>query len=166
MKILSDFNTKVDTQDIFLHHRFGTGVHKKSLVTVEKCTKWPATSQDTDAVLYISYSLFCNIYTMWPNAISDAPQNVSPKLHASFQFVNRTGVVVLRGVRLSPLGTAATIGLLYQPQMIVEQLVEWRLAEETEVLGENLPERNFIHHKSHMTRPGLEPGPPLWEASD
>jgi hypothetical protein len=42
-------------------------------------------------------------------------------------------------------------------RMIVEQLVEWRLAEETEVLGENLLQRHFVHHKSHMTRPGLEP---------
>jgi hypothetical protein len=48
----------------------------------------------------------------------------------------------------------------------VEQLVEWRLAGETEVLGENLPQRYFVHHKSHMTRPELEPGPPRWEASD
>jgi hypothetical protein len=30
----------------------------------------------------------------------------------------------------------------------------------------NLPQRHFIHPKSHMTRPGLEPGPPQWEASD
>jgi hypothetical protein len=36
--------------------------------------------------------------------------------------------------------------------VIVEKLVELRLAGETEVLGENLPQRNFVHHKSHMTR--------------
>jgi hypothetical protein len=64
------------------------------------------------------------------------------------------------------LGTAATTGLLYQPQMmIVEKLVEWRLAGETELLGENLPQRHFVHHKFHMTRPGFKPGPPRWEAS-
>jgi hypothetical protein len=42
-------------------------------------------------------------------------------------------------------------------RVIVEQLVEWRLAGETEVLGENLTQRHIVHHKSHITRPGLEP---------
>jgi hypothetical protein len=68
------------------------------------------------------------------------------------------------------LGTAANTGLFYQPRIkvmvIVEKLVEWRLAGETEVLGENLLQRHFVHHKSHMPRPGFEPGPPRWEASD
>jgi hypothetical protein len=32
-------------------------------------------------------------------------------------------------------------------RMIEEQLVEWRLSGETDVLGENLPQRHFVHHK-------------------
>jgi hypothetical protein len=50
--------------------------------------------------------------------------------------------------------------------VIVEQLVKLKLAGETEVLGENLSQHHFVHHKYHMSRPGFEPGPPLWEASD
>jgi hypothetical protein len=45
------------------------------------------------------------------------------------------------------IGTAATLGLLCQPRvivkMIVEKQMECRLAGETEVLGENLPRRHF-----------------------
>jgi hypothetical protein len=44
--------------------------------------------------------------------------------------------------------------------------VEWELAGENEVLGENLPQDHFIHHKPHMTWAGLEPGQPQWEDSD
>jgi hypothetical protein len=50
----------------------------------------------------------------------------------------------------------------WQVRVIVEKLVEWRLAEETEVLWENLPQRHFVHHKSHMTRFGFESGPPQY----
>jgi hypothetical protein len=53
---------------------------------------------------------------------------------------------------MSPLGTAATVGLLYQPQMLtVEQSVECSLVGETEVLGENVPQYHVVRHKSHMT---------------
>jgi hypothetical protein len=39
-----------------------------------------------------------------------------------------------------------------------EFLVEWRLAGETQVLGENLTQRHFFHHKSHLPDPGSNPG--------
>jgi hypothetical protein len=42
--------------------------------------------------------------------------------------------------------------------MMMEKLVE-SLAGETEVLGENLPQCRFVHHKHHML-PGRDPEPP------
>jgi hypothetical protein len=47
-------------------------------------------------------------------------------------------------------------------KMIMEKQMECRLAGETDVLGENLPQLHFVHHKFQMTRPG----PPRWEAGD
>jgi hypothetical protein len=49
--------------------------------------------------------------------------------------------------------------------MGVEQSMEL-LSGETEVFGEHLPHCRFAHHKFHMTRPGLEPGPLRWETGD
>jgi hypothetical protein len=40
----------------------------------------------------------------------------------------------------------------------VEQLVEWKLEGETEVFGDNLSQCHLVHHKSHMTWTGIEPG--------
>jgi hypothetical protein len=36
-------------------------------------------------------------------------------------------------------------------------------AGETEILGQNLPQCRWVHHKFHTTWPGLEHEPPQWE---
>jgi hypothetical protein len=61
------------------------------------------------------------------------------------------------------IGTAADPGLLCQPRVIVKMIVErqmkCRLAGETEVLGENLPQRNlFPSQNPTWTDPALNPG--------
>jgi hypothetical protein len=67
-------------------------------------------------------------------------------------------------------GTAATPGLLCQPRvimkMIVESMMECKLAREPEVLGENLPQRHFCPSQNPTCPPGFKPGPPWWEAGD
>jgi hypothetical protein len=59
--------------------------------------------------------------------------------------------------------TAATPGLLCQPRVIVKKIVkkqmECRLAGETEVLGENLPQRHFCPSQNPARPdPDLNPG--------
>jgi hypothetical protein len=61
------------------------------------------------------------------------------------------------------IGTAATPGLLCQPRvivkMIVEKQMECKLAGETEVLGENVPQRHFYPSQNPTwPDPGLNPG--------
>jgi hypothetical protein len=66
-------------------------------------------------------------------------------------------------VRLSPLGSAATFGLLYQPQMIDEgdcvPIVGMKIGGGNRSTRRKPAQCYFVHHKSHMTWPGLEPGP-------
>jgi hypothetical protein len=66
------------------------------------------------------------------------------------------------------LGTAATTGLLYLPRMvIVWEIGGMKIGRgNRSIRRKPVPQRHFVHHKSHMTRPGFEPAPPRWEASE
>jgi hypothetical protein len=68
--------------------------------------------------------------------------------------------------RLGPLGMSATEWPIVPAPGDYDDGEFGGMAGETEVLGENLPQAHLVHHKSHMTRPGFEPGPPRWEVSD
>jgi hypothetical protein len=69
------------------------------------------------------------------------------------------------GVRLSPLGTAATVWPVVPTPDDCGAVGGMRIGRGSRILGETLPQWYFVHHKSHVTSPGLEPGPPLWEAA-
>jgi hypothetical protein len=53
------------------------------------------------------------------------------------------------------LGTAATSGLLYKPQMIDEgdcgAIGGMKIGRGNRSTRRKLPQRHFVHHKSHMT---------------
>jgi hypothetical protein len=50
--------------------------------------------------------------------------------------------------------------------MNMERQVEWELTKETEVLGKNLSQCHFVHHKFHKSWAGIEHGQPRWDAGD
>jgi hypothetical protein len=66
------------------------------------------------------------------------------ELVASLEYIIFICIIILV---CEAIGTAAIPGLLCQPRVIVKMIVELqmecRLAGETEVLGENLPQRHF-----------------------
>jgi hypothetical protein len=77
----------------------------------------------------------------------------------------------LSGVGLSPLGTAATSGLLYKPQMIdegdcgaISGIKTGRGNRSTR--RKSAPAPLCSPQIPHDPDPGSNPGPPRWEASD
>jgi hypothetical protein len=79
--------------------------------------------------------------------------------------------IILSGVRLSPLGTAVTIGLLYQLQMIGDGICgsnwwngDWQA--KPKYSEKTCPSATLPITNPTRLGPGLQPGPPWWEASD
>jgi hypothetical protein len=69
------------------------------------------------------------------------------------------------------LGTAATSGLLYKPQMLDEgdcgAIGGMKIGRgNRSTRRKPVPAPPCPPQNPHMTRPELEPGPPWWEASD
>jgi hypothetical protein len=73
-------------------------------------------------------------------------------------------------VRLSPLGTAATTDLLYQPQMTdgdCGAIGGMKIGRGNRSTRKKTTQAPFRPPQiPHDQTPGLEPGPPPWEASD
>jgi hypothetical protein len=139
------------------------------------CTKWQWKKFYSQYCIFPCESWFRQsvIYLLVPRQYAPGPSRQCYVITDSVLGLGLAGLrvkslciffIILSGVRLSPLGTAATTFLLYQPQMIDDG--------DCGAIGGNRStrrkpaQRHFVHHKSHMTRPGLEPGPPQWEASD
>jgi hypothetical protein len=63
-------------------------------------------------------------------------------------------------VELAPLGTSATEWpiVLAPGDCDDGEFGGMKIGRETEVLGENLHQRHFAHHKSHLPDPGSNPG--------
>jgi hypothetical protein len=90
-------------------------------------------------------------------------QETSMKQVATFFLI---GIVRGGGSHLSPLGTAATnMPIVPDPGDYNDGEFGGMIGRGAEVLGENLPQCRFVHHKPHMLS-GREPGPLRWEASD
>jgi hypothetical protein len=79
-------------------------------------------------------------------------------------------IIILSVVRLSPLGTAATTGLLYQPQLIDDgdcgAVGGMKIGRGNRSTRRKPAPAPLCPPQIPLARPGLEPGPPMWELSD
>jgi hypothetical protein len=114
----------------------------------------------TNIMLFVFMVHYAGLMCSLPNDLNLDQSKISPlaikKILKISSCCRSNGLVVVMEIVFSfffiylvreAIGTAATRDLLWQPRvtvkMIVEKQMECRWVEETEVLGENLPQRHF-----------------------
>jgi hypothetical protein len=113
------------------------------------------------ANILTSLGLICKVRSYDINIRKPAFRYTGPQVEAA--YFSDQGKSIFFCLVCEAIGTAATPGLLCQPQVIVKTIVEkqmeCRLARETKVLGENLPQRHFRSSQNPTCPdPGLNPG--------
>jgi hypothetical protein len=105
---------------------------------------------------------------LWTTAVrKDIGSTASVKWNNFVKEIDAGNIIIisiLSRLRLSPLGTAATTG---QPQMINDGdcgvIGGMEVGRRSRSTRRKPATMSFIHHKFHMTWPGLEPRPPRWK---
>jgi hypothetical protein len=115
--------------------------------------------------IHITYADLINI--IWHNCTYPSIRQNILTLHVSTDLSHIQGFlciflirIVGGGVQLCPLDMSATNWPILPAQGDYED-EEFRgvmMARETEVLGENLAQCHYVHHKSRMTWPDANPG--------
>jgi hypothetical protein len=113
--------------------------------TVKRKHDLRITIYSPSSILCIAYKSLCDIHCEPTHPVSLGPSTAY--LYVTWDKL-KNFKLYSGGWNQGPLDTAATNGLLCQPRviMVMEKSVEW-LAGENEVLGENLPQCRFVHHK-------------------
>jgi hypothetical protein len=130
--------------------------------TTKRCKQvslWIIPKRSASLLRKSGYGDFCS-FMLEPLHLE--PESVSTYIYFSFRLIH--------GITHTPLFSNSLSGgstrhgghwLAYcslHRVIMMENLVEWKLAGETEVPGENPPQRHFVHHKSNLTYPGSNPG--------
>jgi hypothetical protein len=111
------------------------------------------------SVSFHSSSSFHKIYLFERIARSYVFSRCFPRLAWSHLSAHSVTIISLSGITVTFLSfcylLTMTVSTLIAPMiwwlLSVEQVVEWELTGETEVLRESLPRWHFIHHKSHTS---------------
>jgi hypothetical protein len=113
------------------------------------CARPGTLSYSSTACLALTFGLSVISYVMF--ILSSCPASCYLPIHIIYIF---TVIVMLsklfKFVILRHCQYRYYIASMIRWLMNVKQSVEWKVAGETEVLGENPPQCNFVHHKSHM----------------